>query len=100
MGQWGNSAAPASPERTVRHPGRVPSPSVRRAVDSVDGSRALVVGDAVWDMESARRAGYPAIGLLTGGVAGCELLAAGAASVHEDPATLVAGLDGVLDEAR
>lgn len=73
---------------------------LRRAVDSVDGTRPLVVGDAVWDMESAGRAGYPAIGLLTGGVAGCELLQAGAASVHADPATLTAVLDDVLDEAR
>ena len=73
---------------------------VRRAVDCVDGTHALVVGDAVWDMESAGRSDYPAIGLLTGGVARCELLEAGAASVHEDPATLTAVLDDVLDETR
>ncbi|MGH3509599.1 MAG: HAD family hydrolase [Nocardioidaceae bacterium] len=69
---------------------------VHRAVVSVDGSHALVVGDAVWDMQSARRAGHVGVGLLTGGIARCELLAAGAAEVYEDPAALVAVLTDVL----
>jgi HAD superfamily hydrolase (TIGR01549 family) len=69
---------------------------VRRAVDSVDGRRALVIGDAVWDMESARRAGHTAIGLRSGGVADCELLGAGASAVYDDPAALTAALADVL----
>jgi phosphoglycolate phosphatase-like HAD superfamily hydrolase len=69
---------------------------VRRAVAAVDGTRALVVGDAVWDIESARRAGHPAVAVLTGGIARCELLEAGAADVFEDPAALVDALDDVL----
>lgn len=70
---------------------------VRRAVQSVHGVHALVVGDAVWDMESARRAGYGAVGLLTGGIASGELLDGGAAAVYDDPAALTAALDDVLD---
>jgi HAD superfamily hydrolase (TIGR01549 family) len=70
---------------------------LRRAVDSVEGSRALVIGDAVWDMESARKAGYPAVGLLTGGIARCELLEAGAAATYDDPTALTSALDDVLD---
>ena len=55
---------------------------VARAVESVDGHRAVVVGDATWDMESARRAGFGAVGLLTGGISEGELVAAGAAEVR------------------
>lgn len=69
---------------------------VQRAVASVNGSHALIIGDSVWDMESARRAGYTPVGLLTGGVARCELLEAGAAEVYEDPATLAPELADVL----
>jgi phosphoglycolate phosphatase len=70
---------------------------VRRAVESVSGTQAFVVGDAVWDMESADRARYPAIGLRTGGVSACELIEAGAAEVYDDPAALSSALDHVLD---
>ena len=38
------------------------------------GTHALVVGDAVWDMESAGKAGHSAVGLLSGGIARQELL--------------------------
>lgn len=72
---------------------------VRRAVDAVGGTAALVVGDAVWDMESARRAGHRAIGLLTGGIARSELLHAGAVAVYDDPAALTAALADVLGDA-
>lgn len=38
------------------------------AVEKVDGAEpAVMVGDSTWDCEAARRAGLPAIGLLTGG---------------------------------
>jgi len=72
------------------------SEPVRRAVDVIGGSRAVVVGDAVWDVESARRSGYPAWGVLTGGVARSDLLDAGAAAVFEDPAGVADGLDAAL----
>jgi phosphoglycolate phosphatase-like HAD superfamily hydrolase len=73
---------------------------VQRAVDSVHGDRALVVGDATWDMESARRAGHAAVGLLTGGIAESELRSAGAAQVYRDPAALTTALDEVLTQGR
>jgi HAD superfamily hydrolase (TIGR01549 family) len=73
---------------------------VQSGVERVDGASAFVVGDAVWDMQSARRAGYTALGLLTGGIARGELLAAGATEVYEDPAALVSALAEVLDGPR
>ena len=69
---------------------------IRRAVDSVHGRAGLVVGDATWDMEAARRTGYAAVGVLTGGIAESELRTAGAAEVHRDPAALLSALDGLL----
>jgi beta-phosphoglucomutase-like phosphatase (HAD superfamily) len=47
-----------------------------------------VVGDAVWDLLAARRAGMLGIGLLTGGYGGDELTKAGAFRVYRDPAEL------------
>ena len=51
-------------------------------------------------MESARRTGHQALGLLTGGIARSELLAAGATLVYEDPAALVPSLAQVLEGLR
>ena len=50
--------------------------------------RTVVVGDTVWDVESARRAGLPCIALTCGGISRAELLQAGAAEVFDDPAHL------------
>jgi HAD superfamily hydrolase (TIGR01509 family) len=52
-----------------------------------------VVGDAVWDMLAARRAGMLSIGLLTGGYGGDELSRAGAFRIYRDPAELHRSLD-------
>jgi HAD superfamily hydrolase (TIGR01549 family) len=71
---------------------------VRRAVDVVDGTRALVVGDSVWDMRSARKAGHVSVGLLCGGISEAELLDAGARSVYDDPAALTCALDELLHQ--
>lgn len=84
-------------DTTDTKPGTEP---VQCAIARVNGARALVVGDAVWDMESARRAGHQALGLLTGGIARSELLAAGATLVYEDPAALVPSLAQVLEGLR
>ncbi len=70
---------------------------VQRAVAGVDGFHAAVVGDSVWDMKAARRAGHLAVGLLTGGIAGCELEESGAAAVYQDPDALTRALADVLD---
>lgn len=53
----------------------------------------LIVGDSVWDVHSARRAGILPIGLLTGGFAEQELYNAGAMRVYRDAASLLAGID-------
>jgi len=56
---------------------------------------ASVVGDSVWDMLAARRAGALGIGLLSGGYGTEELERAGAYRVFEDPADLLKHLDEV-----
>ena len=52
-----------------------------------------VVGDAVWDLLAARRAGMLSVGLLTGGYGEDELRAAGAFRVYRDAAELHESLD-------
>ena len=58
-------------------------------------SDAMVVGDSVWDLLAARRAGALGIGLLSGGYGREELERAGAYRVYEDPADLLGHLDEV-----
>jgi phosphoglycolate phosphatase-like HAD superfamily hydrolase len=53
-----------------------------------------MVGDSVWDMIAARRAGIPGIGLLSGGIAQQELRDAGAAEVYADAASLLGKISG------
>ncbi|WP_376792453.1 HAD family hydrolase [Thermoflexus sp.] len=55
----------------------------------------VVVGDSVWDMLAARRAGALGVGLLSGGYGREELERAGAYRVYEDPADLLRHLDEV-----
>lgn len=57
-----------------------------------------VIGDAVWDLLAARRAGMLSIGLLSGGYGEDELSRAGAFRVYRDAAELHRSLDelGVL----
>lgn len=57
-----------------------------------DRAHAVMVGDAVWDVIAARRAGVPCIGLLSGGIAEQHLRDAGAVEVYEDPAALLGNL--------
>ncbi|MFO1150734.1 MAG: HAD family hydrolase [Alsobacter sp.] len=57
--------------------------------------RACVVGDSIWDMLAARRAGALGVGLLSGGYGEDELFKASAFRVYEDPADLLAHIDEV-----
>jgi HAD superfamily hydrolase (TIGR01509 family) len=57
--------------------------------------RSIVIGDSVWDLLAARRAGALGVGLLSGGYGFDELLTAGAYRVYDDPAALLAHLDEV-----
>jgi phosphoglycolate phosphatase-like HAD superfamily hydrolase len=52
-----------------------------------------VVGDAVWDLLAARRAGMLSVGLLSGGYGDGELTSAGAFRVYRDVAELRDSLD-------
>ena len=55
--------------------------------------RAVMVGDATWDVEAAARAGVASVGVLTGGFSRQELADAGAQVTYDDAAALLAGLD-------
>jgi HAD superfamily hydrolase (TIGR01509 family) len=61
----------------------------------VDIRAAVVVGDSVWDLLAARRAGALGVGLLSGGYAREDLERAGAYRVYADPADLLDHLDEV-----
>ena len=52
----------------------------------------FVVGDSIWDMLAAQRAGSLGVGLLSGGYGDDELVRAGAFRVFSEPADLLAGL--------
>jgi HAD superfamily hydrolase (TIGR01509 family) len=54
-----------------------------------------VVGDAVWDLLAARRAGMLSVGLLSGGYGEDELTRAGAFRVYRDAAELHVSLDEI-----
>jgi HAD superfamily hydrolase (TIGR01509 family) len=58
--------------------------------------KALVIGDAIWDMLAARRCRALGVGLLSGGYGQEELERAGAFRVYEDPADLLRHLDEVV----
>jgi HAD superfamily hydrolase (TIGR01509 family) len=64
----------------------------------VSAADCYVVGDAVWDLLAARRAGMLSVGLLTGGYGEDELARAGAFRVYRDATELRMSLDeiGVL----
>jgi HAD superfamily hydrolase (TIGR01509 family) len=59
----------------------------------IDPVQAIVVGDAVWDVLAARRAGSVGIGLLSGGYGLAELVDAGAYRVYQDTGDLLAHID-------
>jgi HAD superfamily hydrolase (TIGR01509 family) len=62
---------------------------------SIDVRNSIVVGDSVWDLLAARRAGALGVGLLSGGYGQDELERAGAYRVYEDPKDLLKHLDEV-----
>lgn len=54
---------------------------------------ALFVGDTVWDVEAARRAGLRCVCVLSGGISEAELRDAGAVAVYRDAAHLLSEFD-------
>ncbi|HWF39523.1 MAG TPA: HAD family hydrolase [Candidatus Acidoferrales bacterium] len=55
----------------------------------------IVIGDSIWDLLAARRAGALAVGLLSGGYGRAELERAGAYRVYANPAELLAHLEEI-----
>ncbi|PPG32897.1 HAD family hydrolase [Rathayibacter sp. AY2B9] len=58
----------------------------------VSADRAIMVGDATWDVLAAERAGLATVGVLSGGTSEHELREAGAVAVYEDAAAVLTGL--------
>ena len=73
-----------------------PSPEVFEAALASAGCAAedaIVVGDSVWDVEAANKAGLRTVALRCGGTHDAELEAAGAIAVYDDPADLLERID-------
>jgi HAD superfamily hydrolase (TIGR01509 family) len=88
--------APMVTREMVRH--AKPDPDLflaAAALLGVEPRHAMVVGDSVWDLLAARRAGSLGIGLMSGGYGREELERAGAYRVYSDPAELLARADEV-----
>jgi len=56
---------------------------VRAAVEKAGGGDAVMVGDSIWDVEAAKRAGLETVAVLTGGFSEAELRDAGAGWTFE-----------------
>ncbi|MFF7457055.1 HAD family hydrolase [Kitasatospora sp. NPDC008115] len=71
---------------------------VRAALDRADSAPelAVFVGDTLWDVTAAGRAGVPCVAVESGGHSAQDLLGAGAAEVHADTGELLAALDTSL----
>jgi HAD superfamily hydrolase (TIGR01509 family) len=54
---------------------------------------SVLIGDSVWDVEAAKKAGMPAIVVRSGGFGDDELRDAGAVALYDTPADLTAALD-------
>jgi len=86
--------APMITRDLVRH--AKPDPDLflaAAALIGVNPQHAWVVGDSVWDLLAARRAGALGIGLMSGGYGREELERAGAYRVYADPAEMLDRLD-------
>lgn len=60
---------------------------------AVDPGSAIAVGDTVWDVKAALRAGIGCVAVLSGGISADELRAAGAVAVYSDVGELLRGVD-------
>jgi HAD superfamily hydrolase (TIGR01509 family) len=88
--------APMVTREMVRH--AKPDPDLflaAAALLGVEPRNTMIVGDSIWDLLAARRAGGLGIGLLSGGYGREELERAGAYRVYADPAELLARADEV-----
>ncbi len=58
--------------------------------------QVAAVGDTPYDLQAARKAGMPCLGVLCGGFPETELRAEGAAEIYRDPADLLARLSSLM----
>jgi HAD superfamily hydrolase (TIGR01509 family) len=73
-----------------------PSPDILTAALRAGGlsaDEAVFVGDSVWDVKAAARAGLRCIGVECGGTSAAELREAGAIEIYADPADLLRRFD-------
>ncbi len=73
-----------------------PDPGIIRAAlgkAGVSAGHAVMLGDTVWDVVAAARAGVPCVGVLSGGISRADLVDAGAIAVYEDVADLLRNLE-------
>jgi HAD superfamily hydrolase (TIGR01549 family) len=61
---------------------------VEAALEKAGTRDAVMVGDTVWDVEAAKRARIPTIGVMSGGFARSELIDEGASEVFDSVAAL------------
>ena len=66
---------------------------VQAARDKAGGGDAVMIGDSVWDVEAAKRAGIQTIAVRTGGFGHDELVVAGAACVFDSINDLLEALN-------
>jgi HAD superfamily hydrolase (TIGR01509 family) len=65
-----------------------------RKLGAPDDAASVLVGDSVWDVEAAKKAGMPAIVVRSGGFGDDELTEAGAVALYDTPGDLAVALDG------
>lgn len=67
--------------------------AVARDKAGIDADRVVVVGDAPYDMDAARKCGMTRVAVRSGGFADEALIEAGAQVIYDDVAALLAGFD-------
>lgn len=66
---------------------------IHAAIDKAGGGNLVMVGDSVWDIEAANRAGVDTVAVLSGGFGEAELTGAGAKLVVESVGDVGASLN-------
>ncbi|WP_133981439.1 HAD family hydrolase [Kribbella voronezhensis] len=61
-------------------------------VDAPPDASSVMIGDSVWDVKAAKKAGLPTIVVRSGGFGDDELRAAGAIAIYDTPADLTEAL--------
>jgi HAD superfamily hydrolase (TIGR01509 family) len=64
-----------------------------RKLGAPHDASSVMIGDSLWDIEAAKKAGMPAIGVRSGGFGDDELRQAGAIALYDTPGDLANALD-------